>query len=387
MHIRSLALSHVHRRGRALMQLTRLLEGGAAGASPAGAVENGAPTPMEADGGDEAAQAGPTEAGAQQQQKEQQEQQQQQEEPVVFSSRVLVDVACPLLTQFILEGGGGDSERAHDKKAADVGREANVTDAAVTALRAAAGKLPWPAYSALLHQWLRLLEARAAAKPVVRAVCAVLDGFHFPLPQEDEGLAEEGAAAAGAGGGDGAAANGGDQEVDGAEDEGAEEGGGEGRAEGEEGAAGDEEGDEEEEQGPEEEAAVAAAADEEAPPEPAAADEGAAAAVTPEERERRRRAALAAEAQRVLRGKVLPALHGALVEQQWESVRPPVAVAIVKLLKLLPAEVERRELPRALQGVANLLSSRAQRVRDDARAVLLDMAVELGPPYLPYICQ
>jgi hypothetical protein len=49
--------------------------------------------------------------------------------------------------------------------------------------------------------------------------------------------------------------------------------------------------------------------------------------------------------------------------------------------------VERRELPRALQGVANLLSSRAQRVRDDARAVLLDMAVELGPPYLPYICQ
>jgi U3 small nucleolar RNA-associated protein 20 len=218
--------------------------------------------------------------------------------------------------------------------AATTPREANVTDAAVTALRAAAGKLPWPAYSALLHQWLRLLEARAAAKPVVRAVCAVLDGFHFPLPQEDEGLAEEGAAAAGAGGGDGAAANGGDQEVDGAEDEGAEEGGGEGRAEGEEGAAGDEEGDEEEEQGPEEEAAVAAAADEEAPPEPAAADEGAAAAVTPEERERRRRAALAAEAQRVLRGKVLPALHGALVEQQWESVRPPVAVAIVKLLKV-----------------------------------------------------
>jgi hypothetical protein len=49
--------------------------------------------------------------------------------------------------------------------------------------------------------------------------------------------------------------------------------------------------------------------------------------------------------------------------------------------------VERRELPRALQGVANLLASRAQRVRDDARAVLLDMAVELGPDYMPYICQ
>jgi len=36
--------------------------------------------------------------------------------------RVLVDVACPLLTQFILEGGGGDTERAHEKKQTDVDR-------------------------------------------------------------------------------------------------------------------------------------------------------------------------------------------------------------------------------------------------------------------------
>jgi hypothetical protein len=56
----------------------------------------------------------------QEQQQQQQEQQQQQQRNV--SARALVDVACPLLTQFILEGGGGDTERAHDKKQLDVDR-------------------------------------------------------------------------------------------------------------------------------------------------------------------------------------------------------------------------------------------------------------------------
>ncbi len=47
----------------------------------------------------------------------------------------------------------------------------------------------------------------------------------------------------------------------------------------------------------------------------------------------------------------------------------------------------RIELPRTLQVVANLLRQRLQRIRDDARAVLVSMAVELGPYYLPYICR
>eukprot|EP00983_Pelagomonas_calceolata_P130671 1161702-Pelagomonas_calceolata.AAC.11 len=88
-------------------------------------------------------------------------------------------------------------------------------------------------------------------------------------------------------------------------------------------------------------------------------------------------------------------------------VRAPVALALVKLLRLLPSEVERTELPRALQGgsiqrtelpralqwtclcvqgIANLLADRQQRVRDDARHVLVAVAKELGPAYLPYIC-
>lgn len=57
----------------------------------------------------------------------------------------------------------------------------------------------------------------------------------------------------------------------------------------------------------------------------------------------------------------------------------------VRPVQLLPPEVERIELPRAIQSVAGLLRSRAQGVRDDARAVLCDMALELGAPYIPYI--
>jgi hypothetical protein len=286
----------------------------------------------------------------------------------------------------------------------------------------------------------------------------VLDGFHFPLPEEggaaEAAEAEAAAAAAHAAESEAARAAEGAEgaEGDAPEAAGGKQGGmadGEG-ADGEEGEDEEAAAEEDEEEAAEEEAAAAAAA-------AAAATEAAAAeARTPEEREAARRAALAGDVQRVLMARVLPALHGALIEKEWESVRAPVAVAIVKLLKvqqpgwgifggrqrghnpcgapgpavpnsceqfdcrrgpytnnapssflaasphprpalaapsphsreqLLPAEVERRELPRALQSVANLLASRAQRVRDDARAVLLEMAVELGPPYMPYICQ
>ena len=46
-----------------------------------------------------------------------------------------------------------------------------------------------------------------------------------------------------------------------------------------------------------------------------------------------------------------------------DAVRPAVALALVKLLKLLPEPVLQAELPRVLQGVANLLKSRIQRIR------------------------
>jgi len=54
--------------------------------------------------------------------------------------------------------------------------------------------------------------------------------------------------------------------------------------------------------------------------------------------------------QRALLHRVLPVMHKLLVQGGPSPVvRAPVALALVKLLRLLPAEAERVELPRALQ--------------------------------------
>lgn len=55
------------------------------------------------------------------------------------------------------------------------------------------------------------------------------------------------------------------------------------------------------------------------------------------------------------------------------------------LLQLLPADVERIALPRCLTSIAGLLRSRLHSSRDAAREVLTDLALELGPEYLPTI--
>eukprot|EP00879_Flechtneria_rotunda_P029016 GHRR01031270.1.p1 GENE.GHRR01031270.1~~GHRR01031270.1.p1 ORF type:complete len:207 (+),score=110.35 GHRR01031270.1:212-832(+) len=95
--------------------------------------------------------------------------------------------------------------------------------------------------------------------------------------------------------------------------------------------------------------------------------------------------AIAAAARDVLLRHVLPVLQSQLVVDDKEVARAPVALALVKLIKLLPPEVERVSLPRALTSIANLLRSRLQSSRDAARAVLIDMSLELGPEYLPTI--
>ena len=53
----------------------------------------------------------------------------------------------------------------------------------------------------------------------------------------------------------------------------------------------------------------------------------------------------------------------AQVNKERESVRAPVALAVVKLLKHLPPAAARAALPAALQKVANLLKLRLQRIR------------------------
>ncbi len=83
--------------------------------------------------------------------------------------------------------------------------------------------------------------------------------------------------------------------------------------------------------------------------------------------------------------RVIPDLKEKMVEK--EVVRTPVAMALVKVLKMLPQSYVRNELPRILQIVCNLLRVRLQRIRDDARNVLAAMTKELGPMYFVFIIQ
>lgn len=60
------------------------------------------------------------------------------------------------------------------------------------------------------------------------------------------------------------------------------------------------------------------------------------------------------------------ASSGLKLKTYWfpaQVVRAPVALAMVKLLRLLPEEEARAHLPPTLQGVANLLKNRLQRFR------------------------
>eukprot|EP00890_Picochlorum_soloecismus_P003078 jgi/Picsp_1/3771/NSC_06606-R1_u3 snornp protein utp20 len=87
----------------------------------------------------------------------------------------------------------------------------------------------------------------------------------------------------------------------------------------------------------------------------------------------------------LLISKAIPNLKEKLVD--GETVRTPVAMALVKVLKVLPQDYARQELPKILQTVCNLLKLRLQRLRDDARDILADMTKELGPMYLPFVIQ
>lgn len=230
-----------------------------------------------------------------------------------ISIGVLVGLIGPLLQQSIVEGRPSEDDAGHEAKQVDVDRGANVVDAAVHALGAVASVLPWVQYQQLLGQYLRLMAKHSegtASKAVLRAVCALLDAFHF-LP------------------------------VGGAEDE--------------------------------EEAAAAAAGDVEMlESEGEEVDKIVDTYALPPR----------AEVYRMLSKRVVPELRGQLVS--GETVRAPVAQALVKVLKLLPPALMRSELPRTLQSVANLLKLRLQRLRDDARGVLVAMASDLGPEYLPF---
>ncbi|KAK9818396.1 hypothetical protein WJX72_012002 [[Myrmecia] bisecta] len=262
----------------------------------------------------------------------------------------LLGIAMPLLQQFIVEGKGAEAS-GHEMKEIDRDREANVVDAAVTALGAVARQLPWVQYQQLLNQFLRIMKRLAdSSKAIIRAVCAIIDAFHFTLPPKDppaDEAALPSAAAKPALAATAAQALPPPPTADASPDE------------------PDEDQDQDQDQ-----------TDEDAT--------GAALALTPQGPAMD--TASAEEVQSALVRRVLPALQEQLI-RDGEVVRAPVALAMVKLLKLLPRKAERLALPKVLQGVANLLRQRLQRIRDDARSILVAMVAELGSEYLSFALQ
>jgi U3 small nucleolar RNA-associated protein 20 len=84
--------------------------------------------------------------------------------------------------------------------------------------------------------------------------------------------------------------------------------------------------------------------------------------------------------------KLLPELFNHLKQEKGEdealSVRVPVALAIAKLLKLLPEDVAANQLPKLLVMLCQLMKSKLQDVRDSTRATLVKINLVLGPKAL-----
>ncbi|KKY33743.1 hypothetical protein UCDDA912_g06297 [Diaporthe ampelina] len=83
----------------------------------------------------------------------------------------------------------------------------------------------------------------------------------------------------------------------------------------------------------------------------------------------------------------MPPLLGHLKDKDEETVstRVPVAVILVKLLRLLPDEILSMQLPSVLTDLCHILRSKAVEARDMARATLAKIACILGPPSFGFI--
>lgn len=338
----------------------------------------------------------------------------------------LLGIITPLLQQMIAEGraaeGGG-----HELKSLDRDKEANVVAAAVDALGAVAKVLPWPAYSQLLGRFLRLLAAHGNEKKgIVRAVCAIVDAFHFEVPDGDlsttvvpmdvtsqpvsnsvsqpvdsiphqapakqqasepEGQRPSSAAPCNMHIQDGGAtmrwvpvtrqtAN----EVTSQQSSPQHcEHGIELRASGPQDTTSD--------ANTKSEAAAQAEATRVSSDVSSAEHGEAADVVDIHSSQVADEAAVqsrhGADIRSALLKRVLPALNAQLVAK-GDVVRPPVGLAVVKVLAVLPLSDRTAALPGVLHTVANVLKSRHQGVRDEARKVFVAMVAELGAPYLRF---
>lgn len=88
-----------------------------------------------------------------------------------------------------------------------------------------------------------------------------------------------------------------------------------------------------------------------------------------------------------LKNNLLPSLEKYLhdKDESTVSLRVPVAVSVVKLLKLLPHDGLKFRLPPVLMDVCHILRSRAQESRDLTRKTLVEMTTLIGPQYFGFV--
>ncbi|KAL3930141.1 MAG: hypothetical protein SGPRY_001667 [Prymnesium sp.] len=238
-------------------------------------------------------------------------------------------------------------------------REVDVAEEAVHTLRHVAAQLGWRPYLSALQGFARQLRREPSLeRRLVRAMVAFLDGFHFDLVVPEP--VAESADCLGAKGEEGTEREGNGEEV--GEGEGEEVGEGErgGEAplllvgeEGDEGTSDEGESREERANG--------------------RGGSSVSASLSPEEKQKHAAAVMSA-----VRGKLLPELYSHLKDPKTEGVRVPVAIAVLKLLLLLPPSIMMAELRGFLIRVVGTLSSRDKKQREVGRETLGKVVLELG---------
>jgi U3 small nucleolar RNA-associated protein 20 len=84
---------------------------------------------------------------------------------------------------------------------------------------------------------------------------------------------------------------------------------------------------------------------------------------------------------------LLPTLSAYLHQKDESTValRVPIAVSIVKLLRVMPEDMLKAKLPAVLTDTCHILRSRAQDSRDMTRKTLAEISMLLGPEYFSFI--
>ena len=227
----------------------------------------------------------------------------------------------------------------------DSAKEVDVADEAVHTLRELASRLPWRPYLSTLQAFTRMLKKQPyLEKRLVRAMVATLDVFHFDLAVPEEPAGGKAVVA--------------EVEAQPAADD----------------VPGGEKADDDDEENDEPDDEDGAAAEDEEAAQQESAD-AAAAAETPEAK-----AARAASVMRSVRSSLLPELYSHLKDPKTEGVRVAVALAVLKLLLLMPQRVLKAELHGFLMRVVQTVSSRNKVLRQQGREALAKVVLELGAP-------